>query len=139
MSKKQKHGKKHDHDHGQGKKATQSAGHGNGHDHAHDHDGAHDFDKDPAEQEQLARDLAAELGDIFVRFIHGEYDFAEVTFATYDVLQDLHVVQSGAYELVAGDDEDDDHGDGHDEADNDGYDEEAHTAEQEDLSGEPAR
>jgi len=56
-----------------------------------------------------------------------------VTFATYDVLQDLHVVQSGAYELVAGDDEDED------EADNDGYDEEAHTAEQEDLSGEPAR
>ncbi len=62
-----------------------------------------DTGKDPQEQERLARDLAGELGEIFVQFTRGELDFAEVSFAAYDVLQDLHVVASGDYELLSAD------------------------------------
>lgn len=96
---------------------------GHGHDHGHDHG------KDPEEQAALARDLAGELTELFEQFVRGEIDFAEVSFATYDVLQDLHVVATGAYELVEADEDEDDDDDDEDEA----------TEEQEDLSGEPAR
>ena len=99
---------------------------GHGHDHGHDHD--HDHGKDPEEQAALAHDLAGELTELFEQFVRGEIDFAEVSFATYDVLQDLHVVATGAYELVEADEDEDDDED-EDEA----------TEEQEDLSGEPAR
>jgi cobalamin biosynthesis protein CobT len=133
------------------------------HDHDHVHHGEHhhplgagravsDGDKDPAEQEALARDLAGELTDLFARYVSGGIDFAELSFATYDVLQDLHVVATGAYELVADDTSDDPSDDeedgedgpaeGNDEEDggiDDPYDEAAATEEQEDLSGEPAR
>lgn len=95
---------------------------GHGHDHGHDHG------KDPEEQAALARDLAGELTELFEQFVRGEIDFAEVSFATYDVLQDLHVVATGAYELVEADEDMEDEDD-EDEA----------TEEQEDLSGEPAR
>ena len=57
------------------------------------------MDKDPAEQEMLARGIGNELTEIFVRYVHGEVDFAEATFAAYDVLEDLHVIASGDYEL----------------------------------------
>ena len=80
------------------------------------------------EQAALARDLAGELTELFEQFVRGEIDFAEVSFATYDVLQDLHVVATGAYELVEADEDMEDEDD-EDEA----------TEEQEDLSGEPAR
>ena len=85
------------------------------------------MDKDPAEQEMLARGIGNELTEIFVRYVHGEVDFAEATFAAYDVLEDLHVIASGDYEL-------EDDGDIEDE-----YTEEDATEEQEDLSQEPAR
>ena len=85
------------------------------------------MDKDPAEQEMLARGIGNELTEIFVRYVHGEVDFAEATFAAYDVLEDLHVIASGDYEL-------EDDGDIDDE-----YSEEEATEEQEDLSQEPAR
>lgn len=104
----------HDHDH-------------HGHDHDHHGHGHHDHDKDPEEQAALARDLAGELTELFEQFVRGEIDFAEVSFATYDVLQDLHVVATGAYELVEADEDDEED------------DEESATEEQEDLSGEPAR
>jgi len=67
-----------------------------------------DHNKDPREQERLARDLASELAEIFVTFVRGDIDFAEVSFAAYDVLQDLHVVASGEYELASADQVEDD-------------------------------
>lgn len=91
--------------------------------------GAPDHDKDPAEQETLARDLGEELTDIFTRFIRGEVDFADVTFLTYETLQDLHVIASGAYELEYDDEEDD----------SVGYDDREHRHEQEELAMEPDR
>ena len=85
------------------------------------------MDKDPAEQEMLARGIGNELTEIFVRYVHGEVDFAEATFAAYDVLEDLHVIASGDYEL-------EEDGDIEDE-----YSQEDATEQQEDLSQEPAR
>ena len=85
----------------------------------------------PAEQEALARDLGEELADAFARFVRGEIDFAELTFLAYDLLHDLHVVASGAYELEYDDDEEGDEEGGYDEAEA--------TEEQEDLAQEPAR
>lgn len=75
----------------------------------------------------LARGIGNELTEIFVRYVHGEVDFAEATFAAYDVLEDLHVIASGDYEL-------EEDGDVEDE-----YTEESATDQQEDLSQEPAR
>jgi hypothetical protein len=85
------------------------------------------MEKDPAEQEMLARGIGNELTEIFVRYVHGEVDFAEATFAAYDVLEDLHVIASGDYEL-------EEDGDIEDE-----YTEEDATEQQEELSQEPAR
>jgi hypothetical protein len=85
------------------------------------------MDKNPAEQEMLARGIGDELTEIFVRYVHGEVDFAEATFAAYDVLEDLHVIASGDYEL-------EEEGDIEDE-----YTQEDATEQQEDLSQEPAR
>jgi hypothetical protein len=84
-------------------------------------------EKNPAEQEMLARGIGNELTEIFVRYVHGEVDFAEATFAAYDVLEDLHVIASGDYEL-------EDDGDIEDE-----YTDEDATEQQEELSQEPAR
>lgn len=84
-------------------------------------------DKDPMEQEMLARGIGDELTEIFVRFVRGEVDFAEASFAAYDVLEDLHVIASGEYELQ-------EDGDIEDE-----YTDRGAREEQEDLSQEPAR
>jgi hypothetical protein len=83
------------------------------------------MDKDPMEQETLARGIGNELTEIFVRYVRGEVDFAEATFAAYDVLEDLHVIASGDYEL--------------EEDLEDEYDEATATEQQEDLAQEPAR
>jgi hypothetical protein len=85
------------------------------------------MDKDPREQEMLARGIGNELTEIFVRYVHGEVDFAEATFAAYDVLEDLHVIASGDYEL-------EEDGDIEDE-----YTEAGATESQEDLAQEPSR
>jgi hypothetical protein len=77
------------------------------------------MDKDPKEQEALARGIGEELTEIFVRYVRGEVDFAEASFAAYDVLEDLHVIASGEYELEE--------------------DSESATDEQEELAQEPAR
>ena len=87
--------------------------------------------KDPAEQEALARDLGEELTDLFARFVRGEIEFADLSFLTYETLQDLFVIASGAYELE------------YDEEDGDGdlvggYDQAEATEQQEDLAQEPA-
>ena len=83
------------------------------------------MDKDPMEQETLARGIGNELTEIFFRYVRGEVDFAEATFAAYDVLEDLHVIASGDYEL--------------EEDLDDEYDEASATEEQEELAQEPAR
>ena len=88
------------------------------------------MDKDPAEQEMLARGIGNELTEIFCGAMdpaRREVDFAEATFAAYDVLEDLHVIASGDYEL-------EEDGDIEDE-----YTQEEATEQQEDLSQEPAR
>jgi hypothetical protein len=85
------------------------------------------MEKDPGEQEMLARGIGSELTEIFVRYVHGEIDFAEVSFASYDVLEDLHAIASGDYELEEDGDIDDD------------YSEEEATEEQEELAQEPSR
>ena len=82
------------------------------------------MEKDPAEQEMLARGIGNELTEIFVRYVHGEIDFAEASFAAYDVLEDLHAIATGDYEL-----EEDGEEDREDEA----------TVEQEELAQEPSR
>ena len=92
-------------------------------------DAATDHDKNPAEQEALARDLGEEVADGFVRFVRGELDFVDLTFLTYELLHDLHVVATGAYELEYDDEEGDEDG---------GYDEAEATEEQEDLAQEPS-
>lgn len=110
------------------------------HDHAHTHGHAHDHDKDPAEQEELARHLGEEITELFVRYVRGELDFAELTFSTYDMLQDLHIIALGEYELEY----DDEDGAAEDEASEPGdtssdYDRETATEQQEELAQEPAR
>lgn len=84
--------------------------------------------KDPAEQESLARDLGEELTEIFIAYVRGDVEFADLTFLTYETLQDLYIVASGQYELEESDDEDD--------AD---YDLDEATEQQEDLAQEPDR
>jgi hypothetical protein len=122
----------------------------------HEHDHEHSHEKDPAEQEALARDLGEELTDLFTRYVRGDIEFADLTFLTYETLQDLYVVASGEYDVEYDDDDssdddssdddssdDDAGGEDTDEAADgeavDSYDEEAGTEEQEDLAQEPAR
>jgi hypothetical protein len=85
-----------------------------------------DSQKDPQEQEMLAREIGRELTEIFVQYVRGDVDFAEASFAAYDVLEDLHVIASGDYELEEGDIDDE-------------YDIEEATEEQEELAQEPSR
>ena len=85
------------------------------------------MEKDPAEQEMLARGIGNELTEIFVGYVRGEYDFAEASFAAYDVLEDLHAIATGDYELEEDGDIDDE------------YDVDEATAIQEDLAQEPSR
>lgn len=102
--------------------------------------------KDPAEQEALARDLGEELTDYFARYVRGEVDYADLTFLTFETLQDLYVVASGEYEVEYDDDDNEDE-DNDDPASptnqaggiKDHYDEHAATDQQEDLAQETAR
>ncbi|MGH2559219.1 MAG: hypothetical protein ACRDJH_09150 [Thermomicrobiales bacterium] len=81
--------------------------------------------KNPAEQESLARGMGDDLTEIFLHYVRGDISFADVTFETYETLQDLYIVASGDYELE------------YEETDD--YDEAAATEEQEELAQEPAR
>lgn len=83
--------------------------------------------KDPAEQEALARDIGEELTDVFVAYVRGDISFADLSFLTYETLENLHIVAGGEYELEYEDDGDDT------------YDIEEATAEQEELAQEPSR
>ena len=85
--------------------------------------------KDPAEQEALARDIGEELTDVFVAYVRGDISFADLTFLTYETLENLHIVAGGEYELEYESEDED----------QDDYDIEEATSEQEDLAQEPAR
>lgn len=83
-----------------------------------DQDGAKD-----AEQIQIARELGAEITEVFVGFVRGQVPFDEMTFGVFGAMHDLAAVAAGDYELEAEDDHD------HDDA----------TDEQEELAQEPFR
>jgi hypothetical protein len=82
------------------------------HDHDHDHNhGAANGERDPQEQEALARELGESLTDSFVEYVRGEVTFDSLVFETFQSVQDLFVIASGDYELEymdAGDDADED-------------------------------
>ncbi len=109
---------------------------GRGHDHGHDRP----HGKDPAEQEALARDLGEELTDIFARYVRGDVDFADLTFLTFETLQDLHVIASGEYEVEYEDDEEDEASPAAaaPATDGEGYDRAEATEQQEELAQERA-
>ena len=88
---------------------------------------------DPAEQEAIARHLADELTGSFVGYVRGELSFADLSFHAYEVLENLHAVATGDYELEYEDDAAEDREDAAD------YDPAEATEEQEDLAQEPAR
>ena len=88
---------------------------------------------DPAEQEAIARHLADELTGSFVAYVRGELAFADLTFHAYEVLENLHAVGLGDYELEYEDGPADSPRDAAD------YDRAGATEEQEDLAQEPAR
>ncbi len=102
------------------------------HDQSHNHEHQHS-EKDPAEQAELARHLAEELSELFVRYVQGELDFAELSFSTYDMLQDLHIIALGEYELEY------DEGEAEPGAGDSEYTPESATEQQEELAQEPAR
>ena len=96
-----------------------------------------DDPKDPAEQEALARDLGEELTDAFVRYVRGELEFADLTFTTFETLQDVYIVGSGEYEVEYEDEDAEAESEDGDVFEH--YDQAAATEQQEDLAQEPAR
>jgi|SRR5579884_831801 len=85
-------------------------------------------EKDPEEQAALARDLGQEVADSFERFTRGELSFAELTFLTYEALEDVYSIAAGDYELETGEDDE-----------GAAYSPQTAVMEQEDLAQEPAR
>ena len=70
------------------------------HDHEHNHNhGTTNGERDPQEQEALARELGESLTESFMEYVSGEVTFDSLVFETFQTLQDLFVVASGDYEL----------------------------------------
>ena len=93
--------------------------------HSDDHDHGAVAPKDPNEQAALARDIGEELTEIFVRYVQGDVPFEDMTFLTFETLENLSIVASGEYELDYDEDQE--------------YEIEEATEEQEDLAQEPVR
>ncbi len=74
-----------------------------------------------AEQIQIAREIGAEMTEVFVRFVRGNIPFDEMTFGVFDALHDISAVAAGDYDVEADDDD------------------QAALDEQEELAQEPAR
>jgi len=68
---------------------------------SHDHDHSHgsNGERDPEEQQSLARDLGESLTDLFQQFVKGDIKFEEVVFETFHALEDLAVIATGDYEI----------------------------------------
>lgn len=78
--------------------------HHHDHDHEHEHDHQHNHQHDgenplAEEQEQIAREIGAELSEAFVEYVLGRLPFEDLAFGVFDALSDLSVVASGEYEL----------------------------------------
>ena len=58
------------------------------------------MEKDPVEQEMLARGIGNELTEIFVRYVHGEIDFAEVSFATNGAQSIVELLVDGVAQTI---------------------------------------
>lgn len=86
------------------------------------------IEKDRDEQIRLAAEIGDELSEVFVSYVRGDLPFEELTFLTYEALASVHAVSIGEYDLVEGDEDDEDGG----------YEIEEATEEQEDLAQEPA-
>ncbi|HEV2129148.1 MAG TPA: hypothetical protein VGR22_11060 [Thermomicrobiales bacterium] len=91
----------------------------------------HDHDKNgtkEAEQIQIARQIGADVTDVFVGFVRGRVPFDEMAFGVFDAMHDLAAVASGDYELETDEDHEHQHYHDHEAAE-----------EQEDLAQEPSR
>lgn len=78
---------------------------------AHDHDHNHaneNGERDPLEQEGLAKELGNSLTDSFVDYVRGDITFDTLIFEAFESIQDLFVIASGDYELEFVEDADDD-------------------------------
>lgn len=64
-------------------------------------------DRDPLEQENLAKELGASLTDSFVDYVRGDITFDTLIFESFEAIQDLFVIASGDYELEYIDEEGD--------------------------------
>ena len=72
------------------------------HDHDHDHNHNHgpaNGERDPQEQEALARELGSSLTESFIEYVRGEVSFDSLVFESFQTIQDLFVIASGDYEL----------------------------------------
>jgi hypothetical protein len=79
------------------------------HDHDHNHNHVHENgERDPQEQEALARELGNSLTDSFVDFVKGDITFDTLIFEAFESIQDLFVIASGDYELEFVEDGDED-------------------------------
>jgi hypothetical protein len=68
--------------------------------HDHDHnDLTANGERDPEEQQQLARDLGEALTEMFQEYVKGDVSFDAVVFETFNTVQDLFVIASGDYEI----------------------------------------
>jgi hypothetical protein len=74
-----------------------------------------------AEQIQIAREIGAEITEVFVRFVRGRIPFDEMTFGVFDALHNISAVAASDYDVEADDDD------------------QAALEEQEKLAQEPAR
>lgn len=75
-------------------------------------DNGSNSERDPEEQQQLAKDLGEALTDLFQEFVKGDVTFDAVVFETFNTIQDLFVIASGEYEIeydVEGDEHDHEH------------------------------
>lgn len=65
-----------------------------------------------ADQEHIVRTLTRDLEESSMRYLHGEIDFADLTFEMFETLQAIHAVRAGAYTIeyieAEEDDEEDD-------------------------------
>lgn len=78
---------------------------------AHDHDHNHaseNGERDPLEQEGLAKELGNSLTDSFVDYVRGDITFDTLIFEAFESIQDLFVIASGDYELEFVEEADDD-------------------------------
>ncbi|MDQ4045250.1 MAG: hypothetical protein M3173_07365 [Chloroflexota bacterium] len=81
-----------------------------------------------AEQIEIARQIGADITDVFVGFVRGRVPFDEMAFGVFDAMHDLAAVAAGDYELEADEDQEHQH-----------YHDREAAEEQEDLAQEPSR